>query len=190
MKFLNQISFAQSMIIVCLLGSFTLGPFLYGNHKAINELTEAVAEGGELSRIVARIQSNSLLYTQLHAQKSGETLQGQDQTTAYIMRIAGDDNVEMGRFNFPKPQRSVSGGGIIDETFTIKPDDPRRAFDRINVGNFLFSLEDRTRRLRVTQLSMDALNAAGKTNIPAEQLPSDKWTFTCKVTSRSKPASE
>ena len=46
MKFLNQISFAQSMIIVCLLGSFTLGPFLYGNHKAINELTEAVAEGG------------------------------------------------------------------------------------------------------------------------------------------------
>jgi len=189
-KFLNELTFAQSMIIVCLLGSLALTPLLYGNHTKISELTAAVAEDGELSRVVGRIQSNSLLYTQLHAQKSGESLQGQDQTTAYILNIAADDKVEMGRINFPKPQRSESSGGIVDETFTVKPDDPRRAFDRVNIGNFLYTLENRTRRLRVTQLSMDALTAAGKQNVLAEELPSDKWTFTCKVTSRSRPSSE
>jgi hypothetical protein len=60
----------------------------------------------------------------------------------------------------------------------------------VNIGNFLYTLENRTRRLRVTQLSMDALTAAGKQNVLAEEFPSDKWTFTCKVTSRSRPSSE
>ena len=190
MKFLKQMTLAQSMIIVCLLGATALSPLVYANHKKISELTAAVSEGGELSRIVAQIQSNSLLYTQLYSQKSGESLQGQAQTTAYILKIAGDDRVEMGRINLPKPQRNESSGGIIDETFTIKPDDPRRAFERVNIGNFLYTLENRTRRLRVTQLSMDALTAAGKQNVLPEEFPSDKWTFTCKVTSRSRPASE
>jgi len=171
--FLKQMTFAQGMIIVCLLGSLALSPLLYGNYKAIGELTAAVAEDGELSKLVARIQSNSLLYSQLYEQKSGEALQGQGRTTEYLLAIASDDNVDL----------------IVDETFTIKPDDPTRAFDRVNIGNFLFTVENKTRRLRVTQLSMGALNATGKQKVMPEDLPSDKWTFSCRVTSRSRPAS-
>jgi hypothetical protein len=188
--FLKQMTFAQGMIIVCLLGSLALSPLLYGNYKAIGELTAAVAEGGELSKLVARIQSNSLLYSQLYEQKSGEALQGQGRTTEYLLAIAGDDNVDLGRINLPRPQVNESGGGIVDETFTIKPDDPTRAFDRVNIGNFLFTVENKTRRLRVTQFSMDALNATGKQKVRPEDLPSDKWTFSCRVTSRSRPASD
>ena len=190
MTFLKQMTFAQGMIIVCLLGSLALSPLLYGNYKAIGELTAAVAEDGELSKLVARIQSNSLLYSQLYEQKSGEALQGQGRTTEYLLAIAGDDNVDLGRINLPRPQVNESGGGIVDETFTIKPDDPTRAFDRVNIGNFLFTVENKTRRLRVTQISMGALNATGKQKVMPEDLPSDKWTFSCRVTSRSRPASD
>ncbi|GEM_PF-1424767 len=190
MKFLKTMTFAQGMIIICLVGSIALAPRLFSNHNKIKSLTAAVAEGGELSSLVARIQSNSQLYSQLHEQKSGESLQGQGRATEYILRVAGGDSVDLGRINLPKPSRASAGSGAFDETFTIKPADPNRAFDRTRIGNFLFSLEDGTRRLRVTQLILTALNEAGKTRVKHEEFPSDNWAFSCKVTSRSRPPTE
>ncbi len=188
MSFFKQMTFAQGMIIACLLASAGMSPFVYKNYNQIQDLRLAVGEGGELASLAGRIQSNSLLYTQLYQQKSGASLQGQGRTSEYILKVANDDSVDLGRIDMPKPQVSEGSGGVVDETFTINPSDKNHPFDRVRIGNFLFSLEDRTRRLRVTKLTIDALNEAGKSRVAPEEFPSDKWTFSCKVTSRSRRA--
>ena len=55
------------------------------------------------------------------------------------------------------PERQVSNT-MVDNIFTISPATKNAKFRMTNIANFLFTLESNSRRVRVTELRIDALN--------------------------------
>ena len=53
-------------------------------------------------------------------------------------------------------------------------------------ANFLWMLEDKSSRVRVTDLKIEALNSENppKPRLKPHELPSGRWSFSCRVTSR------
>lgn len=194
MSFFKNITFARGMILVCLVVVAVLAPWIYQRQQGVETLRAAVAEGGALSKLISRIQSNSALYTELYKKKGTDHLKSQGSIAEYVRTVADDGQIQMGRIDLSKPRISDLTDGIVDEIFTLTPSNQKQGFGRINIGNYLFSLEDRTRHLRVTQFKMMALSRAtlgkeGRTSFSHEELPSDKWRFTCQVTSRHRRTS-
>jgi len=64
----------------------------------------------------------------------------------------------------------------------VNPLNKDASFGRIKLGNFFYSLESDSRRVKVTEIKIEMDNRKTK---PHEK-PNDKWTFDCKVTSRQK----
>ena len=191
MRFFANLNFARSMILVCLLISLPLAYLNYEYQERISVLSEAIGEGGELSRLIPKIQANSALVTDLEKKKSADNIALRGGMGEYIRRVGNDESVQMGRLDFPSPKVTPlgRGGNIVDEVYTIKPGERNKEYSRINIANFLFSLEDRTRHLRVTRFSINALSKDGKASVPLEELPADRWRLNdCKVTLRHRKA--
>ena len=75
---------------------------------------------------------------------------------------------------------------VTDRVYTVTPFLREDAFSRGQIANFLWKLEYDSRRVRVTELTLTALDADNKPRVKPDDYPSDKWTFKCQVTSRQK----
>ena len=73
-----------------------------------------------------------------------------------------------------------------DKVYLISPSLKDDTFRREQIANYLYKLENESRRVRVTDLVVEALNADGKKNLKPEEYPSDLWSFTFTVTSRQR----
>lgn len=185
MSFFREMTFARLMILLCLVSSGVLGYFVYQNHRKILANRDALLAGGQVEQLVRRVQANSKRYSDLYKKKGDETLIGQDSPVTYIRGIAARDNVDIGRVEVDAKPKPLTDG-IVDNVFTISPFDRDKLYSRIHIANFLWSLEDQSRRVRITDLKIEATDEEGKQLRKRHEPPSDRWKLSCTVTSRQR----
>lgn len=185
MSFFKGMTFARAMILLCVIGSCVASYFVYENFKLIQERKASLeVPGGEIETLVEKIQIKSKEFTQLAAILKDENLEGQADTSAYIRTIARMPRVDLGRISISTTNRSLVSK-TEDKIYTIEPFDKSESFSRTHIANFLWNLEDMSRKVRVTELRIEALPSTGKRLKPHEY-PSDQWSFSCKLTSRKR----
>lgn len=188
MSFLKNMTFARAMILVCLASSGGLGYQVWKKQEKIRDQGLSLEPGGRIERLVQEIQTLSKQYTQLHDKADDEALMtGKQNPISYITKIAGEDKVEIGRVDIKASERQLSTS-MVDNNFSITPATKNVKYSKTNIANFLFTLEQKSRRVRVTELRIDALNRDGKTRIALEDYPADLYQFSCKLTSRQRRA--
>lgn len=184
MRMFKGMTFARAMILLCLLGSVVLGYYDVQEFNQIREERKALLPRGTIEILVRRIQQNSKLYSELYKKKGEEGL-GQDDPTVYITKIATDPKIIIGRVDVNAKEKILSQG-MVDKIFTISPYNKEIPYTLTHIANFLWSLEDRSRRVRVTDFKIEALNDSNKPRVKNSEMPSEFWSFSCQVTSRER----
>jgi len=177
----KHMNFARFLILVMLLASIPLGYFAYQQRMRIDDLRSALAEQGEVERLAADIQALSRQHSALARQVDEEGMRGQDDPRSYITSIAYKDKVDIGQVEIV-PSENEFIKGVIDKNYRVRPMNKDAQFGRTKLGNFLYSLESESRRVKVTEIKIEAADRKLK---PHEK-PSDRWKFECRVTSRQK----
>ena len=179
---LRNFNFVRVVILLSLVGSGALAYFAWEQNKELREIRTALAEGGRVEQLVRDIQSKSLLYTTYKKQVDAEGLSGQTNPTRYIRAIAGQDKIEVGQVEIVPQKRITAAADVEDETYKITPMNNDRGFQRSTIGNFLFTLEDKSRQVRVTEVRIWNHDK----RVAPEAIPENLWDFECTITSRKK----
>lgn len=198
MDFLRGFNLARLIIIVCLIGSCVLGMQVFERQKMIIDYREKLGlddkgqfvlpTGGVVSgsswveKKVRSIQQLGQDFTSRMEELEGEGMKGQDSPQTYIRTIANKSRVALGGLSIQP--RSQQQRGYEDNKYTILPtnDDKSRekpTFQRTQIANFLYSLEEGSRKIKVTALD---IHPPGRRDF--NEFPSDRWEFTCEVTER------
>lgn len=183
--FLANMNLARWVILASLVGSIGLGWWGWNLHEE-RVAIEAALEL-QVPRSAQNIQVLSMRHSKLHADVDLEGLRGQDSPDTYIRRLATHQNVALGgvRIN-AMPERSPRKG-VVDRKYSITPQEAKKTgrgasgFDRARIVNYLWLLEQQSRRVRVTNIRLDPTQ---KTEpwVPTD----DQWSWDVEVTSRQK----
>lgn len=188
-EMLAKLTFARTMILVCLLASVWLGWQIWVNQQRISTQSRELAPEGRVVELVRDIQAYSQRYTQLYESKDSESLKGESNPLSYVTKIAADKNVRIGKVDVTPNERQVTSN-IVDKKYVIRPSERDDKFSRNQIANFLYKLETDSRRVRVTEVTLEALNEQGKPRVKPEEYPTDDWTWQISVTSRQRISNE
>jgi hypothetical protein len=92
------------------------------------------------------------------------------------------DRVEVGNLDLTSLQADPFTKGVVDKKYNIRPDNRERTFVRTTIANFLWTLEQQSRRVKVTNIKIE--NADKR--VKPQEIPNDKWTFEAEITSRQR----
>lgn len=184
---LAKMNLARWVILVSLVGSIGLGTWGWKLHAERVELVSALEV--EVPKRAQNIQVLSLRHSELRKDYDREGLIGQDNPETYIRRLATDKDVALGgvRIN-ALPDRSPAKG-VVDRKFAISPQDETKGsrgaagYDRARIANYLWLLEQQSRRVRVTSIRFDPVQRTDPW-VAAK----DKWSWDIELTSRQKQA--
>ncbi|MFT7677550.1 MAG: hypothetical protein ACI8QC_001528 [Planctomycetota bacterium] len=198
MDFLKGFNLARLIIVVCLIGSGVLGMQVFERQQMISDYREklglddtgqfvpptagVISGDSWVAKKVRSIQQLGQDFTSRMEELEGEGLKGQGSPQTYIRSIANKPRVALGGLSIqPRTQKQR---GYDDNKYTIVPtsDDQSRdkpTFQRTQIANFLYSLEQGSRKIKVTALD---IHPPGSRDF--ETFPSDRWEFTCEVTER------
>jgi len=169
------------MIVLLVLGSLFLGWTAYKQQQRIQYLRSALAPDGLVPKTVASIQQNAENYANYKDRAASDQLRDQD-PAVYIRGLAGHPNINIGRVDVNMSEVEA-GKGVNQRTFRIEPNDAKATFDRRNIANFLYKLEEDSRRVKVTYIE---LNPA--TKIEEGGRPQDLWRMTAAISMRERKA--
>jgi hypothetical protein len=169
------------MIVLLVLGSGFLGWTAYKQHQRIQFLRSALAPGGLVPKTVANIQQNAENYATYKDRAASDQLKDDD-PSVYIRGLAGHRNINIGRVDVDKKEIEA-GRGISQFNYTIEPNDAKMTFDRRNIANFLYKLEEDSRRVKVTMV-----NLTPATKVEEGGRPQDLWRMTAAISMRERKA--
>jgi hypothetical protein len=175
--FFKNMSLARIVILVCLLAAIPLG---YLGVQASGRMAELDASLQDTEKVVRSIQMGSIRLSQLQEQAQGEGIRGQDNVASYIRLIAQSDKVKVGQVDI-KP-KSKTTGEAIEESYAIEPFDADRRFDRTRITNFLFKLEEDSRKVKLTSIEITPFDKKVR---PHDEL-ADSWRFKATLATRRK----
>ncbi len=198
MSSLKKLSAMQYMIALCLVGACVLGWLGWEQHQRVGHLRDMLAIDGQddsvagkespLELQVYEIQTKARLYTDLHKQLQGEDLRVSEDSASYIRGIASLRQIALGSVAVNPSSRSVKSlKGYTDRMYAILPKNlgsgKKKAptFQRTQIANFMFKLEEGSKRVRVTKFQIGTPKP-----LKAEAIPDDRWTFKCSMTIRGK----
>ncbi len=198
MSSLKKLSAMQYMIALCLVGACVLGWLGWEQHQRVGHLRDMLAIDGQddsvagkespLELQVYEIQTKARLYTDLHKQLQGEDLRVSEDSASYIRGIASNRQIALGSVAVNPSSRGVKSlKGYTDRMYAILPKNlgsgKKKAptFQRTQIANFMFKLEEGSKRVRVTKFSVGTPKP-----LKAEAIPDDRWTFKCSMTIRGK----
>ena len=181
MGFLANLTLSRSIILLSFVGSGALGYLVFQQETEIAELR------GDLDRAQAtstRIQTKARELALLHEQVAGDHLGTVENLNTNIQEVGKTINIDMPQLDV-SPDERETGPNIVDSIFTIRPASflERQRLSRVKISNFLYRLEERSNKVRVTYLEL--VPSARPTPKPHEVAP-DEWTFTARVTTREK----
>ena len=179
--FFRSMNFARWSILFSLLGSLALVWFGLWQNSQLSEMKSGL-EGGGASKLTQQIAQLARKHSQLSDSLKGESLQGEADMQSYIYKVATMDRVEVGNLNLNMPSPEQFSKGIVDKKVTIRPDNRERSFARTVIANFLYTLEQQSRRVKVTMITIENFDKRRKNH----EIPDDKWTFTAEITSRQR----
>ena len=177
--FFRSMNFARWSILFSLLGSLGLLWFGLWQRSKLSEMKDGL-EGGA-SKLTQQIAQLARKHSQLSDSLKGESLQGEADMQSYIYRVAGTDRVEVGNLTL-NPTSEQFTKGVIDKKVSIRPDNRERTFARTTIANFLYTLEQQSRRVKVTMVTIE--NADRR--VKSHEIPKDQWTFLADITSRQR----
>ena len=195
MSLLKNMSAMKVMIILCVVAAGVLGWFGWEQHKRVDHLRkylgvnaqdELVAPKAEVELDAELLQIAASNFTALTKELEGDDLRGDSSPQSYIRKIATNGKIALGGVDIDP--RDSEARGYTDSTYAIKPrplsSNSRVApsFQRTQLANFMFKLEEGSKRVRVTNFRIQASDKALK----PETIPQDRWTFTGTVTIRNK----
>ncbi len=186
---MGSITFPKIMIFLCLVGSGALGYFDWKQTQEIAKLKEALRPNGWVETTVRETQKLGKQYAELSKALSGDALVGQESPLTYIAEIADKPKIDIGEVDIQPSERPGSRTtNTIDKEYVITPAKRDRAYPKMSIANFLFTLEDKSPRIRVTSLTLNQLNRDNprKTRVKPTEYPSDLFTFSATVTSRQR----
>lgn len=178
-SFFRSMNLARAMILLSLLGALVLAWTGWRSHARVQEMRENYAS--DMSKLSTQLVELARKHTQLTDSKKGENLQGEEELQSYIYKIAGMDRVEVGNMNLTQSEDPFTKG-IVDKKITIRPDNRERTFRRTTLANFLYTLEQQSRRVKVTSVKLEVADR----RLKPEMLPEDQWLFEAEVVSRQR----
>lgn len=180
-NFFKSMNLARGIILGSLVFSLVLAVTGYRLHAQRVALEVALAS--EVPAIARETQELSQRYSKLYDEAEMEGLKGQSDPQTYFRSLAGDPKVRIGGLEITTPQPQRPSKGVVDIKYRITPQARDRGFDRKNLANFLWMIEERSRRVRVTQFSMTR-----EGNLKPWEYGNDRWKWDVEVTSRQKEA--
>jgi hypothetical protein len=169
------------MIVLLVLGSGFLGWTAFKQQQRIEFLRAALAPNGLVPKTVASIQQNAETYANYKDRAASDQLKDQD-PAVYIRGLAGHPNINIGRVDVNMAEVEA-GRGISQRNYRIEPNDAKATFDRRNIANFLYKLEEDSRRVKVTSIE---LNQPGKVDEGGR--PGDLWRLKATISMRERKA--
>lgn len=170
-SFFQGFNLARGIILASLLGCLVLGFLCWRRSQEVSQLNDAYQNrtAGAVKDLVQTAQR----HTQLSQSLKGEGLKGQEDLVSYIRRVGAKDRVEIGELNMTVADQALTNG-IVDKKYTIKPDNPLSTFKRMMIVNFLYTLEDDSRRVKLTRVKLEVADQKG---LKTHEVPKDEWKF-------------
>lgn len=173
----SRMSFPRAVILFCSLGSVALGILVWMRSQRLAEVKRELAR---MPEIVRGIQEDAHTLAALQRSADSEKFKAQSEPLTYIQSIGAEENVNIGQLKIDK-STATPGRGIEDSIYKIAPAEKSAKFDRLRIANFLYRLEEASRRVKVTRLKL----------LPFEkttpgQVGRDLWTFDADLTTRTK----
>ena len=178
--FLQSMNFARWIMVAGGLGAIVLAANGWRLHGKRVELETALAPDGEAETIANNIQYLGRLATKLESDVQREGLGAQSDPILYFRSLAADKRVQMGQVEIvPQNPQSVYKG-TVDQQYTIKPQNDK-GFMRDRIANYMWLLEQQSRRVRVTHVQMTQEQRTAE-----QDFGNDLWKWSFELTSRSK----
>jgi hypothetical protein len=179
-SFFKGFNLARGIILASVVGCLVLGFLCWQRAQEVSTLQDAYQT--RTAPAVKDLVQLAQRHTQLSQLLKGEGLKGQEDLVSYIRRVGAKDRVEIGELNITSTDQALTNG-IVDKKYTIKPDNPAQAFKRMMVVNFLYTLEDDSRRVKLTRVKLEVADQKG---LKTHEVPKDEWKFDCELTSRQR----
>ena len=178
--FFKQMNLARAIIYSSLLGALVLAVIGWRRQTELSAMREASKD--EVPKLARTIEQLGRRHSQLTSAMRKDALSGQSDLESYIRGIAAFDRVEIGNVNISNTEAPGATRGVMDRKYSIKPTDRTRAFPRSKIANFLYKLEAESRRVRVTDVTVEVADK----KIKPHEVPEDNWTFEAELTSRQR----
>jgi hypothetical protein len=179
--FFTNMSLARWIIVVSLVLSIALCFTGWRLHQQRAMLEAALVK--QVPDLAVELQSLSKSYSKLYKDSEREGLKGEQADPAgYIRGIASLDDVQIGQLEIATPPATEMIKGVLDRKYTIKPQNRDAGFPRLKIANFLWRLENASRRVRVTHIHMET----AQKNPKHEDVLMDSWKWEAEATSRAK----
>ena len=179
MELLKQLNFARAVILLSFIGSAVLGYLLYEQTGRLDELDRTLRQAPIQ---LQAIQGKALQVADLERQVVDEGLGRQSNPEDYIREQAISSTARMGQVEVSPNE--VSGKGYVDNEFEVES--PKRnaaVFSLGQIANFMYQLEEQSRRVRVTEIE---IKPAGKSGRREHEILSGEWTYRLTMTTREK----
>lgn len=178
LRFLRSLTFPRAMILGTLLGSAVTGWFVY---KKTQELRQLELDVARAPQVVISIHSKAQELDQLLSAANREGLKGDvlNDIETYIRQKASGPNINLGQVDFT-PSTSEPFRDVVDLKYKIRPREKTQRALRGSIANFLYTLEQDSRRIKVTSIKIDPFE-----KLKPGQLGNDYWTFEAEITSRT-----
>jgi hypothetical protein len=176
-SFFTRMSFPRAVILFCSLGSVVLGVLVWMRSQRLEEVKRELARVPE---IVREIQVDAYRLDELQRSSDSEQLKAQAEPLTYIQSIGAEKNVAMGQLKID-PSTRTPARDIEDKIYKISPDQKSQKYPRLQIANFLYRLEEASRRVKVTRLKLIPFE-----KVTPGQVVKDLWTFEADLTTRTK----
>ncbi len=177
--FFAEMNLARGIILISLIGCLALGFLGWQKQSQLDELKDQLDT--RVQPLLKDLMQTAQRHTSLAKTLKDDSLGAQADLETYIRKVAAKDKVEIGNVNmtFTPEQRSKT---VVDKVYRIKSDTRDRAFQRLRIANFLYTLEYDSRRVKVTDLKLEIAEKRPKNH----EVPADEWFFEAEVTSRQR----
>ena len=190
---MQNLTFAKVMIVLCLIGSGVLAWLDWKQYQQIQDTQATLAPNGLIETKVRATQALGREYKAMQDALGNDDLSGEKQPRSYIAEIADLPLVAIGAVSIDENSRSGGSATTTDKIYTIRPSDKNRRYDKMNIANFLYTLEEKSPRIRVTKVVMDQFNSdlpTPRTAVKPTEFPSGRFTFSAVATSRERTDDE
>ena len=180
MSYFKDFNLVRAITLLSFIGAGVLGWFDWKQYQELRALRPSLAVDGDVEDLSRDLQTLALQYVQLDRERQGEGFLAQANPDEYILKNAAE--AQIGQLDIKRNSQEARGmRGVEDVTFRITPEPPAPV-RRSRIKDFFSKLEENSQRIRVTTLEIE--NSDPK--IPPQEVPPDKWNFTCTLTSRQK----
>ena len=179
--FFGAMNMARWIIVLGALGSIGLatnGWRLYSERTDLQAgLVETIPDRAQ------NVQFLGKLFSKLQADAEREGFVTQDKPDLYFRGIATDETVKLGQIDVDPAQPRSFYKGTLDLSYTLRPQVSRvdEGYPRDRLANFMFLIEQKSGRVRVTRIRLDPAQ-----RLKPWEISDDRWKWEIAATSRAK----